>query len=135
MVFDKTTNSKLSKIAKKHNLSFFILFGSRATDKQKPTSDYDFAFLSKNKISADEEINIFDEIMKTLSTENIDLINLRTHTNVILNQEIFSKGKIIYESEKGFFSKKKYEAFFNYQDFKPYLEYESKLLEKRLAKL
>ena len=123
-------------LAKKHNLSIFILFGSRVDkNKVKTTSDWDFAYYSKELFSADKDIALFNDLMELLQYEKIDLINLKKSKKLTVNNNIFQKGILIYENKTGFFDKKKWDTWFDLQDFKRYYEMQSEITRKKVEEM
>jgi len=77
-------------------------FGSRATDKAGPLSDYDFAvFLDEKdfKKRFDIRLGLLDKFSHELKTDNIDLLVLNDIQSPELKYSIISSGKLIYEIE------------------------------------
>jgi predicted nucleotidyltransferase len=132
-MFDKKTKAELIDLAKKYNLSLFILFGSRASNTHKKTSDYDFAFYKDKTISLKNEQNIFEEIMTILKYEKVDIININTNHSHYLRNEIFSKGICIYENQEGKFNEFKQRAWFDYKDFEKYYKAHSEVLKRKIS--
>ncbi len=133
--FTTAIANKFKVLAVNYNLKLLVLFGSRAIGSQKSDSDYDFAFETFDKINDDIDINIFDDIMRILSNEKIDLINLNHDQNLYLINEIFSKGYLLYEFRKGYFHDMKHKAFFDYVDFKKYYDKRSIIIDKKIKLL
>lgn len=129
---NKVILKELRLISKKINLTNLILFGSRAKGNFKKTSDYDFAYFSKNNLTAEQEINLFNEIMYLLKTENLDLINLSSNTDVKLRFEIFQNGFSIYEIKNYEFSDLKGKAYIDYIDFQRFMKNRQELLSNRI---
>lgn len=124
---------KLSEIAKKHNLLVLVLFGSRAKKTNKKNSDYDFAFYAKKELSSEKYLNLFEDIMKELKDEKIDLIDVNKNKSHLLRYQIFSTGKCLYEFTKGFFNELKYRAWFDYKDFECYYDKQNEIVKRKLG--
>ncbi|MFW6025006.1 MAG: type VII toxin-antitoxin system MntA family adenylyltransferase antitoxin [Candidatus Woesearchaeota archaeon] len=111
-------SKKIKNLCKKYDVDLLILFGSRANNKHKNSSDYDIAFFSRNGLSNDDENILYKEIISVLNFEKLDLINLKKNHSVVLRNEIFSKGELIYESSEGLFKVIKTKVWMDYHDFK-----------------
>ena len=107
----------LKKIAKKFKLDVFILFGSRATNEYNNKSDWDFAFVKKD-LTTNQEYELFNEIIKIIKDQNIDLINIHKNHDTTLRKEIFEKGICIYEKNKSNFKEMQISSFLDYLEFK-----------------
>lgn len=83
-------------------IKLVYLFGSQATGKTGPMSDYDFAvyFDEQNKIKMfDLKFKLQAEISRMLGTDKVDLVVLNTTESPELEYNIIKEGKIIYEKE------------------------------------
>ncbi len=83
-------------------IKLVYLFGSRATKKVGPLSDYDFAvYLNmKNKKRMFELKYILqDKIARILKTDMVDIIILNNAQSPELKYSIIKNGKLIYEIE------------------------------------
>ncbi|MBD3203665.1 hypothetical protein GF327_05180 [Candidatus Woesearchaeota archaeon] len=132
MLSIKTKKTELQKIAKKYNLLVLVLFGSRADNTYSKDSDFDFAFYTKKPMKTEKEISLYEDLVKILETEKIDIININTNHSPIVRKEIFFMGKPIYEVKNGFFDDLKWAAWFDYIDFQKYEVKRRKILEKQL---
>jgi len=126
-------NHKFKEIAKKHNLLVFILFGSRANNTDKKNSDYDLAYYAKKELSSEKYLELFEDIMKELKDEKIDLIDINKNKSHLLRYQIFSKGMCLYEFKKGFFNELKYRAWFDYKDFECYYKTQNEIVKRKLG--
>ena len=78
------------------------LFGSQASGKSGPLSDYDFAFYidSRDKAKmADLRYILMDEISRVLKTDKTDVLLLNLTQSPEIKYEIVSHGKLIFEQE------------------------------------
>lgn len=101
----KGLNEKLlSQIAelilKYKKLEKIVIFGSRANDNFKDTSDIDIAIFGKDW--TDKDINIvkhnLDEAIKT--PLKFDLLNFYKIEKTKLREDILKKGRVMYDSGK-----------------------------------
>lgn len=104
ITLDRNTSKILEKaieiIVRYKNPMKIILYGSRARNDFKRSSDVDLAILSNNWQQIDVNIikSRLNEEIKTLS--DFDLINLKLIKNEELKKNILKDGIIIYESGK-----------------------------------
>ncbi len=77
-----------------------VIFGSRARDDYKYTSDIDIAIFGKNWTSKDINIikNTLDEYVKI--PLKFDVLNFYAITKDTLKENILKKGRVIYEFRK-----------------------------------
>jgi predicted nucleotidyltransferase len=120
-LFSKFLKNSLEELAIKYKLNLIILFGSYAKGTVKAGSDIDIAVVPHTALSQTKEQNLYHDLVKIFSRADIDLVNLNTSHNVLLEYEIFSKGKVLYQSDREYFVNKRMKAYFDYQDFKTYL--------------
>lgn len=124
----------LLELVNKYNLKFLILFGSRATNKQRKDSDWDFAFLPKKKLTTTQEMNLFDKMCEILNTDKLDLVNLSKTNNLELKYQISRVGKLINEREEEFKAWKA-DVWFEYLDFQFIVNNRSDVLKRKLGKM
>jgi len=108
---------EINRIAKKYDLEEVILFGSKASGEDRAL-DTDIAICSKKDLSPDEFLDLLGEFNKLLSTEKVDLVDLRKVRDLTFLWEIYSKGKLLFEKKVGTFLEKRASAFLDYHDFK-----------------
>lgn len=118
---EKEIQDKILKISKEFNLKLMILFGSRSKKTNKLDSDYDFAFLP-TKLNTEEEIKLIEKFETIFKEKKFDLLNLNNNHSIILRQEIFQNGTLLYENEKNLFEKIKENTYIDYLDSKILLE-------------
>ncbi len=129
---DNNLKEKLIDLSKEFNLSILILFGSRQNGKFKQDSDWDFAYYPNDNFSNDDDIKLFEKLMKILKFEKIDLLNLRKSNQLNVINNIFQTGTLIYEKTQGLFKTKKWSAWIDYQDFKKYYDIQKELTKNEL---
>lgn len=77
-------------------------FGSKATGKAGPLSDYDFAvYLDEKdfKKRFDVRLGLLDKLSRQLKTDNIDLIVLNDIQSPELKYSVIASGQLIYKEE------------------------------------
>ena len=129
---------EISEAFKKYNAVFAYLFGSRATGKAGRMSDYDFAVMLPEKLSANKRFDIRLKLMgdvgRIVKCENLDLVILNDINSILFKFVIISEGKPIYESD--FLARLNFElkTMNNYYDFSPFLNsYNKAFAERTLA--
>jgi predicted nucleotidyltransferase len=138
MKYEKLTEElklKLVDLSKKYKLKLLILFGSRAKGNYTENSDWDFAFLPKSGFTFEQEESLFNDLMKILDYEKIDLININKPKNYIIIKNIFFEGKLIYENKIGLFTDMKWNSWITYLDFKKYYDKRFELTKKELENM
>ncbi len=83
-------------------IKLVYLFGSRATEKEGPLSDHDFAFYSSirdKKRIHEIKLKLLNKISNILKTDNIDVVCLNTTKSPELKYNIIKEGKLIFEKE------------------------------------
>ena len=120
---------KVEEIAQKYSLELILLFGSQATGKARPESDFDVAFLSEKKLSFEEELQLDVDFMPIFHSDKIDLVNLR-NANPLLLHEVVRDARLVYGDEGKFFEFQAY-VFKNYIDHQSLFELEGFLVKKR----
>ena len=107
-IYGKTKELTINELKEAFNtpkLSYIklaLLFGSRATNRATPKSDYDFAILTHSNIKAPWGIDakLWSDILDVLnlSEYDLDIINLSNASNAILNS--IKDGYIILKGSK-----------------------------------
>ena len=100
---DNKILQQLKSIFKNYpEIKLVYLFGSRATDKNGPMSDYDFAFYldkkNKEKMS-DFKLVLMAKLGRLLKTDKIDIVILNIAESPELKFNIIKEGKLIFEQE------------------------------------
>lgn len=123
---------KIAKLAKKHGLRLVVLFGSYAEKKIHPESDLDIAFYPGKKVN---EEKLYNDFIRLLRRADVDLVNLFTTHDPLLRFEALSKGKLLYEAERGLKSRMEWQSYVDYVDFKKYYDMRSEMLNKKLKEM
>lgn len=106
------------------------LFGSKATGKESPLSDYDFAFYldEKNKQKMyDIKFALIDKISRLLKTDGIDVVILNLTESPEMKYQIIKDGKIIFE-------RKPFKVLIEPRILNEYFDFHDLLLKYNLTK-
>ncbi len=79
------------------DLFFNIIFGSSITNKARPESDIDIAFLGKDRPRGTDIFNSAQHLSYRLK-KDIDLIDLN-QVSPVMQVQILQKGRVIYDKE------------------------------------
>ena len=127
VLIEKDKLEKLKKLSKEFNLSFLVLFGSRANGSFTNNSDWDFAYFTNKKI---DKIKLWNKL--EILFKNVDLVEINGLTSIYLKKEISDNGFLIYEKRLGLFEDFKAEVDFEYMDNIDYLKEYENFIEKNL---
>lgn len=94
---------KLTALFKKYPaIKLVYLFGSRASGKVGPLSDYDFAFYLGEKDGEkrfDLKLEFITKLSSLLKTEHIDVVILNDTQSPEFKYNIIQEGKLLYQRE------------------------------------
>lgn len=100
----RTEKIKLQTLFKKYRaIKIVYLFGSKATGKAGPASDYDFAvYVDPKKIddSFDILLTMMGQIPLILKTDRVDVVIINRLDSIFLKHNIVQEGIVIYEIPK-----------------------------------
>lgn len=102
MKLTKEHKEKIQEIAEKYQLKLVYLFGSQATGKTGPLSDYDFAvYLDENNSQKrfDIRLKLISGISEIFKTDKIDVCILNDIKSPELKYNIIKEGIVIFEKE------------------------------------
>ncbi|MBI2100771.1 MAG: nucleotidyltransferase domain-containing protein [Candidatus Vogelbacteria bacterium] len=94
---------RIKAIAEKHGLEFVVLFGSQATGQTHPKSDVDLAYFPPRSFSFGQESKLHLDIVETVRKHEIDLINLKSASSLLLKQ-VIDRCSLLYEKHRGSFN-------------------------------
>ena len=131
MIMTDTEKEKLNNIFKKiPQIKLVYLFGSQATDKTGPLSDFDFAiYLDQRdkKKMFDFKFELNDKISQLLKTDKIDIVILNLTESPELKYNIIKEGQLIYEKEP-------YKVLIEPRILMEYFDFRQMLLKYNLTK-
>jgi predicted nucleotidyltransferase len=100
-IFGREKLAKLRSLFRKHRaIQLVYLFGSRATGKSGPGSDYDFAvYVNPLKLtdSFDLLLSLMGQIPLILKTDKVDVVVLNDLDSILLKHNIVQDGEVLYE--------------------------------------
>jgi len=102
MLFLESIKNLNSLFLKYPQVKLVYLFGSQASQKTGPLSDYDFAFYLEEKDKKklfDLKLDLISSLSRILKTDNIDVVILNEVESPELKYNIIKEGKLIYEIE------------------------------------
>ena len=102
----------IQSIQKKVNADFIILFGSFAKGTNRPDSDIDLAYFSKEQLSSYERFLLTGELAEIAGRE-VDLVDLK-QIDTVFTMQIFSQGIPIYIQDENEFTRQKMRAYSMY---------------------
>ena len=94
-IFEKHKDKFLEYIKSEGNIKAAYLFGSYANDTYNENSDIDIAVMYKEDMDEYEHAGKSIDVSRVFEDTPVDYIDLQK-TNVFLQFEILSKGKVIY---------------------------------------
>jgi len=133
MLLDKIINSvELKKFFEKnYDILLAFVFGSVAKGRERDESDIDIAILFSKSPSFDASLKVKDEISDILKKE-VDLAILND-ASPILGMQVLKYGKLLFERNKGEYSKFFVKTMNFYYDLKTCrAENEKKILKGRI---
>lgn len=117
-------------------INTIYLFGSRATGKNGPLSDYDIGILFVESVPSkkyfDKKLELIGKFSQFYKTDKIDLVILN-NAPILLAMNVITEGKILYEKDKDY--RVAFETYImnRYYDRLPYEIRHSEALLKRLS--
>ena len=100
MNLDQTLINQIIEIVKRRKkVSNLVLFGSRATNNAKRTSDIDLAVFGKDL--PDDDVNLIRNDLEedVLTPLKFDVVHFDTITKESFQNDILNEGIVIYESK------------------------------------
>lgn len=128
----KIDSKKIKEIAEKYGLKLVLLFGSRASGNTHFASDFDVAVLAKKPIPLEKELKIQYEFVKIFKTDNVDVVDVRTASPLLLYQIFCKPHKILFCGDPLVYLRHKIYAERKYIEAKPLFELTEHSIEKFL---
>jgi len=125
-------SAKINKIAQKYNIKMLLLFGSRAKKSFKKESDFDVAYSTENILSLEVENNLSFDLSFIFKSENIDLVNLRKASPLMLKQ-VAENSVILYQENKSVFNEFFLYAINIYNEAKVLFKMREEYLSRKIA--
>ena len=130
MKLAKKHKEKIREISEKYQLKLVYLFGSMASGKTGPLSDYDFAvYLDEKdfKKRFDIRLKLIAEISEIFKTDKIDVCVLNDIKSPELKYNIIKEGILLLEKEP-------FKVVIEPQIITEYIDFHSSLLRYNLTK-
>ena len=127
---------KIEEIAKKYNLNFMVIFGSRASGLVHKKSDVDLAYSAKKPLDYRKEYELTCDLQRTFDLGpkvRVDLVDLK-QAPPLLKKEAVSNCKILYEEKIGIFDEFFIYAHQLYRETSPLFRLKHESLRRFLAK-
>jgi predicted nucleotidyltransferase len=97
---------KIEEIAKKHNLELLLLFGSRAKGTIHKFSDYDFGYVSANKLDYIKKGDLGADLEKLAESRFVEVVDLK-ESGPFLLKEVVKNNRVLFAKNYA------YEDFFS----------------------
>ncbi len=124
---------KIIDLAKRYNLKFVILYGSKAKNRENIQSDIDIAILGEEVITFDILVDLNNEFAELFCVKNIDVKSLHNVDPLFL-YEVTGNGVLLYGEDYDYNLYRSY-AFRNYCDSRSLLVLKSEIVKRRLENL
>ena len=128
---EKKLKKEIKKIAQKYNLELILLFGSRLDKKIHQESDFDVAYSGRRNLNLNQEAKLIIDLSPIFKSENIDLVNLKKASPLLL-YAITKDCKVIFEEDSLIYDNLRAYAFKKYIETKPLYEEKFKRLRKKI---
>ena len=127
----------MEEIARKYELFFVALFGSRASGKYHKKSDFDVAYLSEKELSISEESGFMYGLMPILKIKDERLVNIVDIKNAgpLILYSITQKGILLFECDTSFFFRLKLYAWRVFIDTQLFRDNYFRIIKERVAKM
>lgn len=127
---------QLNKIFQSHQVVLAYVFGSAARGKAGPLSDIDIAVLFSDKVKRedyfDRELSLATEIGKLLKVGQVDIVNLKTVSNPLLEHDIVFEGKPILVKDEKLRFEIENQIMKEYEDTKHLREVQNRIMREQI---
>lgn len=127
----KADKKQIAEIAKKHDLTLVVLFGSQATGHTHKESDVDVAYMSDKKLSFHDEVLLNTDLTEAFRNDKVSLVNLKTAPPLLLKQ-IVANAVVLYEKTSHLFTEIFLYAMRTYEEAKPLFKLREQYLARRI---
>ncbi len=133
--FISSRKQQLNRLAGKYELELLVLLESFGTISFEPgKSDIDLAYLSRKKLQVNEYLQLFKDFSLFFEYDKLDLIDLR-HASGLLKFEVADKGRLIFQSELGFFERYRLYCLRYYYDTLKFRKLKKNIFREQLGVL
>jgi len=134
MKIDDMKKTLIADFCSRNKVDLFIVFGSYAKALTHAHSDIDIALAFQDKNAKIDKLQLIFEL-EGIFDRQVDLVLLRTYTDPLLLYEIFSTGKLVFESSAFLFEEYKLLAWKLYLDTKKIRELKKQYVKNYIRKL
>lgn len=121
MTITKEIIKKIETVARAHNLTLVVLFGSQATGKTHRESDMDIAYLAHTPLDIKDDVQLNYELTLIFGTDHVDTVNLH-HASALLLKQIADDGVVLYEKTGIEFAELEVYALRRFREAQPLFE-------------
>ncbi len=133
--FISSRKQQINRLAGKYELDLLVLLGSYGTANFEPgRSDIDLAYLSRRKLQGNQHLQLLSDFSVFFEYDRLDLIDLRRASG-LLKFEIADKGRLLFESEQGFFERYRLYCLRYYYDTLKFRNLKKDLFREQLGVL
>lgn len=120
-----------AQFCKREHATLAVLFGSTATGRAVPHSDLDLAFWlsGKDKDIEGGDLELTNSLMRLFHRNDVDVVVLN-HANPLLQWQVASTGKLLYERESGRFHQFQIYAMKRFDDSKHLFALQDRFLDR-----
>ena len=123
----------MAELAKKHNLSLVVLFGSQATGHTHKMSDIDVGYISGQEIDYGKSYEITIELCQIFKNRDVELVNI-DNVSPSHKKQISDTGIVLFEENSMVYDLYKMYALREYIDTKPLRLYRKAYINNFLEK-
>jgi len=128
----KFNKKSLLDIAKKYDLNFLALFGSRANDTAREDSDYDLLYSSKKTMDYGDEVGLIDDLAREFKSAKIDLVSVNNASPLLL-KEVYANSIVLAEPTVNSYDEFMIYAFMVYVEAKPLFRMKEEYLARHIG--
>lgn len=122
----------VESFCRQRGIWLLVLFGSRATDQARDSSDTDLAVRLDAAISLPQRLQLEQDLAVALDIHGrLDLVVLNTLDSTTLGREIARTGKVLFDADGEQFPSFVIRAMKAYADFEPFRRLRRKALRQR----
>jgi predicted nucleotidyltransferase len=93
---DEIKQEKIEKIAEEYSLKLLLLFGSQASGKIHPMSDFDFGYISKKALDYKDRAKLSNELSFLVKFSDVETVDLKNSSPFLL-KEIVKNNRVFFE--------------------------------------
>ena len=128
-MIDGVSRETIKRFCRRESLALAVVFGSTVSGRRTARSDLDLAFWVAGKRIEGRELDLTNRLMQTLHRNDIDVVVLN-HANPLLQWQVASSGKPLYERRAGSFRWFQIYAMKRYDDIKKLLALQEQFLDR-----